>query len=189
VVLSVLKSKYMNPFKAFIATLTMRKSPEKKMVNNSFYDIEIKAINGKAIDLCQFKGKHILFVNVASKCGFTSQYKALQELHENYKDTLKVVGVPCNQFGAQEPGNAKDISSFCEINYGVTFIITEKIDVKGKNQHLLYTWLTQSVNNGFKNSSVKWNFQKYLVSPDGHLIDYYSPTTNPLSSKIKKHLK
>jgi len=178
----------MNPFKAFIATLTTHASPSKK-VNVSIYDIKINALNGNPINLSLFKEKYILFVNVASKCGFTPQYKALQELHEKYQDKLQVIGIPCNQFGAQEPGNTKAISSFCEINYGVTFIITEKIKVKGKNQHPLYTWLTQSINNGYKNSTVKWNFQKYLVAPNGILVDYYSPTTNPLSSKITKYLK
>lgn len=155
----------------------------------SIYDISINALNGKSINLSDFKGKHILFVNVASKCGFTPQYKALQELHETYKGTLQVIGVPCNQFGNQEPGKAEDIESFCEVNYGVTFLITEKIDVKGTNQHPLYSWLTQKNNNGKKNSSVKWNFQKYLVDSEGHLIDYYLSITTPLSSKITKHLK
>jgi glutathione peroxidase len=97
--------------------------------------------------------------------------------------------VPCNQFGNQEPGTASDIESFCEINYGVTFLITEKIDVKGKHQHPLYTWLTQKVNNGIKSSSVKWNFQKYVIDPSGNLVDYYLSSTNPLSPKIVKHLK
>jgi glutathione peroxidase len=155
----------------------------------SIYEISINALNGKPINLSDFKGKHILFVNVASKCGFTPQYKALQELHETYKETLQVIGVPCNQFGNQEPGKAEEIESFCEVNYGVTFLITEKIDVKGTNQHPLYSWLTQKNNNGKKNSSVKWNFQKYLVDSEGHLIDYYLSITTPLSSKITKHLK
>ncbi|WP_298494692.1 glutathione peroxidase [uncultured Algibacter sp.] len=177
----------MNPFKAFLTTLST-KSSQDKMNINSIYDIKINAINGKPINLSQFKGKHILFVNVASKCGFTPQYKDLQELYNQYQDKIQIIGVPCNQFGNQEPGNEETITSFCEINYGVTFLITEKVDVKGKNQHPLYTWLTKSINNGVKNSTVKWNFQKYLVNPDGILIDYYLSTTNPLSSKIIKHL-
>ena len=178
----------MNPFMAYLSTLFSKPKP-KKMDVKSIYDISINSLTRKPINLSNFKGKHILFVNVASKCGFTPQYKALQELHENYKEKLQVIGVPCNQFGNQEPGNSKDIESFCEVNYGVTFLITEKIDVKGKNQHPLYTWLTQEVNNGKKNSSVKWNFQKYLVDPDGKLVNYYFSATSPLSSKIIKHLK
>nr|WP_311939063.1 glutathione peroxidase [Hwangdonia seohaensis] len=156
---------------------------------NSIYDIEINSLEGKPLKLSEFKGKHILFVNVASQCGFTPQYKALQELHEAYKNKLQVIGVPCNQFGSQEPGNAESIKSFCEKNYGVRFLITEKIDVKGNNQHPLYTWLTQKENNGRKNSSVKWNFQKYLIDSDGNLVDYYFSNTSPLSLKITKHLK
>lgn len=179
----------MNPFKTFIATLSTKSSPAKKMNINSIYDIEINDINGKPIKLSQFKGKHILFVNVASKCGFTSQYKELQTLYNDYQDKLQIIGVPCNQFGGQESGNAETITSFCEINYGVTFLITEKNDVKGQQQHPLYTWLTKDINNGMKNSSVKWNFQKYLVDSNGNFIDYYLSTTNPLSSKITKHLK
>lgn len=179
----------MNPLKAFVATLSSKSSPAKKMNVGSIYDIEINALNGKPIDLSQFKGKYILFVNVASKCGFTPQYKALQELYDTYQDKLQVIGLPCNQFGGQEPGNAETIESFCEVNFGVTFLITEKIDVKGKNQHPLYTWLTTAINNGEKDSSVKWNFQKYLVDSNGNFVDYYLSTTNPLSSKITKHLK
>ncbi|WJJ95942.1 glutathione peroxidase [Algibacter luteus] len=179
----------MNPLKAFLATLSSNSKPQKSMEIDSLYSIKINALNGEPIDLSKFKGKHILFVNVASKCGFTPQYKALQELHETYQDKLQIISVPCNQFGGQEPGNAEDISSFCELNYGVTFLITEKIDVKGKDQHPLYYWLTTKENNGIKNSKVKWNFQKYLIDPSGNFVDYYFSTTNPLSSKITNHIK
>jgi len=154
----------------------------------SIYDIEINSLQGKPINLSLFKGKKILFVNVASKCGFTPQYKELQKLHNIYEDSLVVIGVPCNQFGKQEPGNSSEISEFCQVNYGVSFLITEKISVKGKEQHPLYSWLTNKNENGRKNSSVKWNFQKYLINEDGDLIDYYLSMTSPTSSKIKKHL-
>ena len=156
---------------------------------SNIYNIKINSLQNKAIDLSEFKKKYILFVNVASKCGFTPQYKELEELSKNYKENLFVVGVPCNQFGKQEPGNGSEIQEFCEVNYGVSFLITEKIDVKGNNQHPLYAWLTDKSLNGKKSSSVKWNFQKYLVSPEGKLIDYYFSITKPLSSKITKHLK
>ncbi len=158
-------------------------------MTNSIYNIKINSLQGKAVDLSVFKGKYLLFVNVASKCGFTPQYKDLQELSDSYKNNLVVIGVPCNQFGKQEPGNSNDIQDFCEVNYGVSFLITEKIDVKGNNQHPLYTWLTSKKMNGKKSSSVKWNFQKYVVDKDGKLIDYYFSLTKPLSSKITKHLK
>ncbi|UAM99978.1 glutathione peroxidase [Polaribacter litorisediminis] len=155
----------------------------------NLYDIKINSLQGKAIDLSDYKNKYLLFVNVASKCGFTPQYKELETLHKTYKDTLVVIGVPCNQFGKQEPGTSDEIEEFCQVNYGVSFLITEKVDVKGQNQHPLYTWLTSKSFNNKKSSSVKWNFQKYLVSPEGKLIDYYFSITKPLSSKITKHLK
>lgn len=153
------------------------------------YDIEIKSLQNTPIQISDFKGKYILFVNVASKCGFTPQYKGLEELHKTYQDNLVVIGVPCNQFGKQEPGNNDAIQEFCELNYGVSFLITEKVDVKGSHQHPLYTWLTTRELNNKKSSSVRWNFQKYLISPEGKLIDYYLSITKPLSSKITKQLK
>jgi len=160
-----------------------------KAPKTPIYNIPIRSLTGNAIDISNFKGKKILFVNTASSCGFTSQYKELQKLHDTYKSQLVIIGLPCNQFGAQESGTEKEISSFCEINYGVTFLMTEKIEVKGDNQHQLYQWLTQKSINGSKNSTVKWNFQKYLVDENGRLVDYFYSTTTPLSSKITKHLK
>ena len=156
---------------------------------DSLYNIEIKSISGEKINLSDYKGKKILFVNVASECGFTPQYEGLQELYELYKDNLMIIGVPSNQFGGQEPGTAEQIQSFCKLNYGVTFLITEKVDVKGENQHPLYAWLTKKEKNGVKNSSVKWNFQKYLVDENGSFIDYYFSLTKPMSKKITKHLE
>ena len=161
---------------------------ERKTPTTSLYDVRINSLSNQEIDLRAFQGKYILFVNVASKCGFTSQYKDLQKLHETYQDALVVIGVPSNQFGKQEPGSAAEIETFCEINYGVTFLITEKVDVKGKNKHPLYEWLTNKDLNGSKSASVKWNFQKYLVNDEGELVDYYLSSTNPMSSKITKHL-
>jgi glutathione peroxidase len=155
----------------------------------SMYNIEINSLTGETIDLNQFKGKKILFVNVASECGFTPQYKDLQKLHETYKEKLVVIGLPCNQFGEQESGTATQIKSFCEKNYGVDFLMTEKIDVKGENQHPLYAWLTQKEMNGVMSSSVKWNFQKYLVDENGKLIDVFYSITEPLSDKIVNLVK
>lgn len=162
---------------------------QKKKPNSSIYDIKIKDINGDNLDLNKFKGKKILFVNVASKCGFTRQYKDLQKLYSTYKDKLVVVGLPCNQFGKQEPGTSEEIKSFCSLNYGVEFPITEKIEVKGKNQHPLYQWLTNKDKNGAKSSSVKWNFQKYLIDENGNFIDFWHSMTKPMSKKIIKHLQ
>ena len=163
------------------------KATLKKIVAD-LYDIQINLLDGSVLDMDSLKGKFTLFVNVASKCGFTGQYKALEELFQKHKEQLMVVGVPCNQFGGQEPGDANDIASFCERNYGVSFLMTEKVDVKGPKQHPLYQWLTQKPYNGRKSSVVRWNFQKYLVDDKGNLIDYYYSTTTPLSKKITKHL-
>ena len=154
----------------------------------SLYDIPLTDISGAPLDLSQYKGKKILFVNVASKCGFTSQYDGLQELYSTYKDKLVVIGLPCNQFGGQEPGTAKEIVTFCKANYGVDFPLSSKIEVKGDNQHPLYRWLTSKAQNGVMDSTVRWNFQKYLVDENGQLIDYFYSTTKPMSSKIIKLL-
>lgn len=152
----------------------------------SIYDININALDGSPIDLKTFQGKYILFVNVASECGFTNQYEGLQKLFDTYKDDLMVIGVPCNQFGQQEPGNSEQIKSFCQKNYGVTFLMTEKISVKGKDKHPLYKWLTNKDLNGKNNTSVKWNFQKYVIGRNGEYIDYFFSMTKPMSSKITK---
>ncbi len=156
---------------------------------NRIYDINIRSLQGNSIDLSKYEGKKILFVNVASKCGFTPQYKGLQKLSNEFQNKLIIIGVPCNQFGKQEQGSPDEIQEFCQVNYGVTFLITEKIDVKGSNQHPLYSWLTSKAINGKKNSSVKWNFQKYLIDEKGELVDYYYSITKPTSSKITKHLR
>ncbi len=150
----------------------------------SIYDISLKGITGKDINLNDFKGKKMLFVNVASKCGFTPQYEKLQELHEKYGDRLVVIGLPCNQFADQEPGTHEEILQFCRLNYGVTFQLTEKINVKGPDQHPLYAWLTRKELNGVKDSEVKWNFQKYLVDEEGNFIDVFYSVTSPMSHKI-----
>ena len=154
----------------------------------SVYQIKINNLQGKEIAFSDFEGKKILFVNVASKCGFTPQYKELQQLQNDFQESLVIIGVPCNQFGGQEPGNSEEIQEFCSINYGVTFPITEKIKVKGAEKHQLYSYLTDKKLNGKKNSSVKWNFQKYLVDEKGNLIDYWYSLTKPTSKKITKYL-
>ena len=155
----------------------------------SIYDLAINDISGNLIDLNEFKGKHILFVNVASECGFTSQYAGLEELHQQYKNDLIVIGLPCNQFGGQEPGAEKEIQQFCAKNFGVSFLMTEKIDVKGKMKHPIYNWLTNKNVNGKSSSSVKWNFQKYIVDGKGDFVNYFFSTTKPMSPKITSLLK
>ena len=153
----------------------------------SIYDISIESIDGELIKLKDFKGEYILFVNVASYCGYTKQYSDLQRLHDTYNN-LQVVGIPCNQFLFQEPFSEKKIKQFCILNYQINFLMTKKIKVKGKGQHILYKWLTNSELNYSKDSVVKWNFQKYLISKEGELIDVFSSNTPPCSTKITKHL-
>lgn len=165
---------------AIIMILTSTLSQAKE----SFYDIKLNDINGEQIDLKSFEDKYILFVNVASKCGFTSQYTDLEKLHQKYQNDLVVIGLPCNQFGGQEPGDAEQIKNFCSSNYGVTFIISEKIEVKGEGMHPLYKWLTQKELNGKKSSTVKWNFQKYVIDKNGEFLNYFYSMTGPLSNKI-----
>ena len=162
--------------------LTMTAQNEKA----SIYDIQLIGIDGENIDLKAYQGKKILFVNVASECGFTNQYEGLQELYSTYKDKLVVIGLPCNQFGGQEPGKALEIKTFCRLNFGVDFPLTKKIKVKGSEQHQLYEWLTTKAQNGKKNSSVKWNFQKYLIDEQGRFLDVFYSMTKPMSKKITK---
>ncbi|WP_299365529.1 glutathione peroxidase [Winogradskyella sp.] len=178
----------MNPLKAFIGTLSATDTDVTQKSSKSIYDIKINSLQGYPIDLSQFRGKKLLFVNVASKCGFTPQYRELQKLYDAYKDRLTIIGVPCNQFGRQEPGTSDEIQEFCRANYGVSFLMTEKIDVKGANQHPLYKWLTKKAINGKQNSTVKWNFQKYLIDENGEFIDFFYSITKPTNQRITKYL-
>ncbi len=157
--------------------------------NTLIYDYSFKSIDGETISLKQFKGKKILFVNVASKCGFTGQYEQLQELHEKYGDKLVLIGFPCDQFGGQEPGSEEEIKGFCQKNYGVEFLMASKINVKGKEQHLIYQWLTQEALNNIEDSNVAWNFSKYLIDENGSYIKHFKSKVNPMSAEITDYLK
>lgn len=152
----------------------------------SVYDIRIKSLDGKSvINFADFKGKYVVVVNTASECGYTPQYKDLQEFHAKYSDSnVVVIGCPCNQFGAQEPGTAEEIGAFCQKNYGVSFPLTEKIDVKGSNQHPLYQWLTQKSKNGAGDFEVKWNFNKFIIGKDGKLLHYFGSSVKPGDSEF-----
>ena len=181
--------KYKTPLTMSIVLLSFLLNGQKQSVpEKSIYSYAINSIDGKKINLSDYKGKKILFVNVASECGFTKQYADLQALHEKFQGKLVIIGLPCNQFGGQEPGTANQIQSFCQLNFGVEFLITEKINVRGNDQHPIYTWLTNKELNGKKNSSVKWNFQKYLVDENGQFIDYYFSITKPMSTKITNNI-
>jgi glutathione peroxidase len=156
----------------------------------SIYDLSIPSLTGDdTISFSQFKGKKLLIVNVASKCGYTYQYEGLQELYEAKNDQLEIIGLPCNQFLMQEPGTDEEIASFCEEYYGVTFSMTTKIDVKGENQHEIYQWLTQKKLNGKDDFAVTWNFNKFLISENGELLAYFSSDVKPMSAELISHLK
>ena len=161
-----------------------RKERELALDPNSFYDLKIKSIDGQEILFSQFKGKKVMCVNVASKCGNTPQYEKLEKLSEKYKEKLVIIGFPCNQFMGQEPGTPSEIKEFCTKNYGVTFQLTEKIDVKGNNQNEVYQWLTSKAVNSKMDSEVKWNFQKYIIDEKGNLINSFSPKTDPMDAEI-----
>lgn len=177
-----------------IATLTgcffgKTKTIDSKTIQNSepkspFFNIRLQSLEGQEVNLSDYKGKKILVVNTASECGFTPQYEELQKLQEKYTGKLVIIGTPCNQFGGQEPGDASQIKNFCQKNYGVTFLMTEKMDVKGPNQHALYNWLTKKSVNGVLDSEVSWNFNKYLINEEGKLLAYFPSTTGPLSNSI-----
>jgi glutathione peroxidase len=152
-----------------------------------FYDLKIKSITGDELNITGMKGKTILLVNVASKCGFTKQYEELQQLYDNFKDKgLIVIGIPSNQFGGQEPGSESEIKNFCETNFNITFPMTSKYDVKGDNAHPIYLWAKET----YGNSTVpKWNFHKILINKEGKVEDTFVSFTNPLSKKIINKLE
>jgi len=150
----------------------------------SFYDLQLNDINGKKIDLLSLKGKKILLVNVASKCGYTDQYSDLQELYETHSDKLEIIGIPCNDFGRQEPGSASEIINFCKINYGVTFTIAEKQKIKSKPVSQTYEWLSNPDLNGWNSSLPSWNFCKYMIDESGKLTHFFKSGVNPNGKEI-----
>lgn len=160
-------------------------SPVVSAQPKSFYDFTVKTIDGNDFSLSELKGKKVLVVNVASKCGFTPQYKELEQLYETYKDkNFVVIGFPANNFLWQEPGTNEEIAQFCSLKYGVTFPMMEKISVKGKDMAPLYEWLTKKSLNGKQDASVQWNFQKFMIDENGNWVDVVSSKTSPLSETI-----
>lgn len=159
--------------------------------SKAIYDIKMARLDGgDTIRFSDYKGKYIVVVNTASECGYTPQYKDLQDFYSRYKDSnVVVIGCPCNQFGGQEPGSAAEIGEFCQKNYGVTFPMTEKIDVKGDKQHPLYQWLTMKSLNGAGDFEVKWNFNKFVISPEGKLLYYFGSSVKPGDDQFLKAFK
>jgi len=159
-------------------------SAKEKNMESSFYDFKMKDLEGKEVDFSTFKGKKILVVNVASKCGYTPQYEALQELYKEYGDKVVILGFPANNFGGQEPGSNDEIKTFCSANYGVTFPMFEKVSVKGFDKHPIYRWLSDPEMNGWNDKEPSWNFCKYLLDEKGELIKFYPSAVEPMSEEI-----
>lgn len=172
-------------------TLTMENlQAQNNADNQTIYQFTVEDINGNPFALADLKGKKVMIVNTASKCGLTPQYKELEALYQQYKDRdFIIIGFPANNFLGQEPGSNEQIASFCSINYGVTFPMMSKISVKGKNMHPLYQFLTQKSKNGVEDSKVKWNFQKYLIGRDGKLEKVIDPKTLPSNDEVKQWIE
>lgn len=161
-------------------------------MKKSFFDFTVKDDKKQDFNLSQFKGKPVLVVNVASKCGFTPQYKGLEELYQQFKDQgLVILGFPCNQFGSQEPGSNEEIQSFCQMNYGVSFPVLDKVDVNGENTAPVYEFLKSEAPGIFGTEVIKWNFTKFLINKDGAVIKRYAPNTEPkdIAADVKKSLE
>lgn len=151
---------------------------------STIHQFKVAGIDGEEIDFSAFRGKKIMVVNVASACGYTPQYQQLQELHKEFNDKLVIIGFPCNDFGGQEPGSAAQIQAFCSLNYGVTFPLTEKINIKGESVHPIYYWLLHKAHNEVMDTEVNWNFCKHLLDEKGHLIRFFPSAISPFDEVI-----
>ena len=160
------------------------KNNSTNFMKNSIHDFKVESLDGGAIDFSKFKGKKILVVNTASKCGYTPQYKDLEALYQKYKDKLVIVGFPANNFGQQEPGTNTEIKEFCTKNYGVSFPMAAKISVIGEDMAPIYKWLCNKSMNGVLDAEVKWNFGKFLLDEKGNLTNYFSSDVEPMSEQI-----
>lgn len=165
------------------------KSKTQELMGKTIYDYKVEGLDGKEINFADFKGKKILIVNTASKCGFTPQYEDLEKLYQEYKDKLVIVGFPANNFGSQEPGSNEEIGAFCQKNYGVSFPMAAKVSVKGDDTAPIFKYLTEQDLNGVKNTTILWNFTKFLIDENGTLIDSFISTTKPTDDAITKYLK
>lgn len=157
--------------------------------NGSIHSFKVKSIEGGIIDFSEFKGKKILVVNTASKCGYTPQYEALQKVYDEYKDKLVIVGFPANNFGGQEPGSDEEIQEFCKARFGVKFPLAGKVSVKGEDMAPIYQWLTSKAKNGVLDAEIKWNFNKFLLDENGKMIAYFESKVKPDSEEILKYVK
>ncbi|CAA7390231.1 glutathione peroxidase [Chryseobacterium fistulae] len=167
----------------------LSKTKTKELMGKTIYDFKVESLDGKEINFADFKGKKILIVNTASECGFIPQYADLEEVSKDYESKLVVVGFPANNFGAQEPGSNAEIGSFCQKNFGVSFPMAAKVSVKGDDTAPIFKYLTEKDLNGVKNTTILWNFTKFLVDENGKLIDSFVSTTKPTDEAITKYLK
>lgn len=181
-IVALLLSGCLNPTKSTAQT-------ELVPVVSSIYNFKVEGLEGGAIDFSQFRGKKILIVNTASKCGYTPQYEGLQKLYNAYKDKLVIVGFPANNFGGQEPGTNTEIQEFCKKNYGVTFPMAAKVSVKGDDMAPVFKWLTNKSENGVLDAEIKWNFGKFLLDEKGTLIEYFPSKVEPMSDELVKKIK
>lgn len=154
------------------------------MQNTDIYSLKLRMLNGEEQEMSLFKGKYLLIVNTASACGYTPQYEGLEELHKTYAEKLEVLGLPCNDFGAQEPGTEDEIQAFCTGMFGVSFPLSAKVNIKTEPIHPLIEWLTKSSLNGVSDATINWNFNKFLVSPDGKWMQYFPSSVKPLDEQI-----
>ena len=188
-----MKTKYLNKLILLILSsgifmvFSLSSAEEISDNSKSFYALSAEDINGEVISMNTYKGKKVLVVNVASRCGYTPQYKGLQKLYDTYGDSLVVLGFPSNDFMWQEPGSNTEIKKFCKTNYGVTFPMFSKIHVKGRKQHPIYDWLSDSKLNGWNDDSPSWNFNKYLLDENGAIIELYGADVKPLDTLITQH--
>ncbi|MCH7414482.1 glutathione peroxidase [Belliella sp. R4-6] len=162
---------------------------DKMIMEKSIYDFKLNDIDGNEVDFSQFKGKKLLLVNVASKCGYTPQYEDLQKLNEEYGEKVVILAFPANNFGGQEPGTNEDIKQFCSTNYGVTFQMFDKISVKGADKHPLYRWLSDKDLNGWNDKEPSWNFCKYFIDENGELKKFFASSVNPMDDEIINLIK
>lgn len=184
--------KFILPVAMFIAcTAATSKNKTMETINPpaTIYEFKVPSIEGGTIDFSQYKGKKILVVNTASKCGYTPQYEGLEKIYKEYKDKLVVVGFPADNFGHQEPGTNEEIQEFCKIRFGVTFPLASKVDVVGENVHPLFKWLTTKNENGVLDATVKWNFTKFLLDENGKLLASFESKVKPKSDEILQYLK
>ncbi len=169
---------------AFLFAGVQTTHPGTASASKSIYEFKVESLDGGTIDFSQFKGKKLLIVNTASKCGYTPQYEELEKLYETYREKLVIVGFPANNFGGQEPGTNSEIKEFCKKNYGVTFPMAAKVSVKGEDIAPIYQWLCNKAENGVMDAEIKWNFGKFLLDEKGTLLAYFPSKVKPMSEEV-----